>query len=63
MQKNHNVILDNENERYCEIYKITNKMNGKCYIGQAVEFIESLKERLAKHLDAGNSLESLTTTS
>lgn len=30
---------------------------------RAIHFIEELKERLAKHLDAGNSLESLTTTS
>lgn len=32
-------ILDNEKERYCEIYKITNIINGKLYIGQAVSHI------------------------
>jgi len=32
-------ILDNPNERYCEIYKITNISNGKLYIGQAVSHI------------------------
>ncbi len=39
MQKYENIILDDENERYCEIYKITNKINGKCYIGQAVSHV------------------------
>jgi group I intron endonuclease len=32
-------ILDNPTERYCEIYKITNLINGKIYIGQAVSHI------------------------
>ena len=32
-------ILDNEAERYCEIYKITNLINKKIYIGQAVSHI------------------------
>lgn len=32
-------IIDNPNERYCEIYKITNISNGKIYIGQAVSHI------------------------
>jgi group I intron endonuclease len=34
-----NKILDNQNERYCEIYKITNISNGKIYVGQAVSHI------------------------
>jgi len=34
-----NKILDNPNERYCEIYKITNTSNGKIYVGQAVSHI------------------------
>jgi group I intron endonuclease len=34
-----NKILDNPNERYCEIYKITNISNGKIYVGQAVSHI------------------------
>jgi group I intron endonuclease len=34
-----NKILDNPNERFCEIYKITNLINGKLYIGQAVSHI------------------------
>lgn len=32
-------ILDNEKDRYCEIYKITNLVNNKIYIGQAVSHI------------------------
>lgn len=32
-------ILDNEPDRFCEIYKITNLVNGKIYIGQAVSHI------------------------
>ena len=34
-----NNILDNPNERYCEIYKITNLTTRKVYIGQAVSHI------------------------
>jgi len=34
-----NVILDNEKERYYEIYKIVCISNQKCYIGQAVSHI------------------------
>jgi len=34
-----NTILDDENLRYCEIYKITNMNNNKIYIGQAVSHI------------------------
>ena len=34
-----NTILDNQNERYCEIYKITNTTTGKIYVGQAVSHI------------------------
>jgi group I intron endonuclease len=34
-----NIILDNPNDRYCEIYKITNLTNGKIYVGQAVSHI------------------------
>jgi len=32
-------ILDNPTERYCEIYKITNLINDKIYVGQAVSHI------------------------
>ncbi len=32
-------ILDNKEDRYCEIYKITNLVNNKIYIGQAVSHI------------------------
>ena len=34
-----NTILDDEQERYCEIYKITNLSNQKIYVGQAVSHI------------------------
>lgn len=34
-----NTIIDNPEERYCEIYKITNLTNKKIYIGQAVSHI------------------------
>lgn len=34
-----NKILDNPDERYCEIYKITNLTTGKIYVGQAVSHI------------------------
>jgi len=34
-----NSILDNDTYRYCEIYKITNQINQKVYIGQAVSHI------------------------
>ena len=34
-----NTILDDESLRYCEIYKITNRINQKKYIGQAVSHI------------------------
>jgi group I intron endonuclease len=33
------VILDNKDDRCCEIYKITNNLTGKIYIGQAVSHI------------------------
>jgi len=33
------IILDDENLRYCEIYKITNVITNKIYIGQAVSHI------------------------
>jgi len=36
---NSNQILDNESERYCEIYKLTNIKTNKCYIGKAVSHI------------------------
>jgi hypothetical protein len=32
-------ILDNPDERYCEIYKIINHSTGKIYVGQAVSHI------------------------
>ena len=34
-----NKILDSEDDRYCEIYKIINTTNNKIYIGQAVSHI------------------------
>ena len=34
-----NKIIDNPEERYCEIYKITNLSSDKIYIGQAVSHI------------------------
>ena len=34
-----NVILDDVDERFCEIYKITNIENNKIYVGQAVSHI------------------------
>jgi len=39
-----NSILDNETDRYCEIYKITNIVNKKIYIGQAVSHILNHKK-------------------
>ena len=37
-------ILDSETYRYCEIYKITNLVNQKVYIGQAVSHILNHKK-------------------
>ena len=37
-------ILDNPTERYCEIYKITNLITGKIYVGQAVSHILNHKK-------------------
>jgi group I intron endonuclease len=37
-------ILLNESERYCEIYKITNNITNKCYVGQAVSHILNHKK-------------------
>jgi hypothetical protein len=34
-----NTIIDDETIRYCEIYRITNRINQKVYIGQAVSHI------------------------
>ena len=59
-----NKILDNPTERYCEVYidrikadfggvHISLEESRKC----AIEFIYNLKNHLAKHLDAGSSLE------
>ena len=39
-----NKILDDPKERYCEIYKITNIVNQKKYIGQAVSHILNHKK-------------------
>ena len=39
-----NVILNDELLRYCEIYKITNTINNKIYIGQAVSHILNHKK-------------------
>jgi hypothetical protein len=38
-----NTIIDDESLRYCEIYKITNLINRKVYIGQAVSHILNAK--------------------
>ena len=38
-QKLSNIIIDNKNLRYIEIYKLTNIKNNKIYIGQAVSHI------------------------
>jgi len=38
-----NTIIDDETLRYCEIYKITNLINHKVYIGQAVSHILNTK--------------------
>lgn len=37
-------ILDDPTERYCEIYKITNILNQKVYVGQAVSHILNHKK-------------------
>ena len=37
-------ILNTPDERYCEIYKITNLSNGKMYVGQAVSHILNHKK-------------------
>ena len=34
-----NIIIDDVNLRYCQIYKITNKITNKIYIGQSVSHI------------------------
>ncbi len=34
-----NIIIDDPNKRYCEIYKITNLTTDKIYVGQAVSHI------------------------
>jgi len=39
-----NKILDNQTDRYCEIYKITNITNGKIYVGQCVSHILNHKK-------------------
>jgi group I intron endonuclease len=39
-----NVILETDEHRYCEIYKITNTINDKIYIGQAVSHILNHKK-------------------
>jgi group I intron endonuclease len=38
-QRLSNEILDDPEQRYCEIYKITNLTTGKIYVGQAVSHI------------------------
>jgi hypothetical protein len=38
-QKLSNTIIDDQTQRYCEIYKITNLTTDKCYVGQAVSHI------------------------
>jgi len=39
-----NKILDTPEDRYCEIYKIVNLINGKIYVGQAVSHILNHKK-------------------
>ncbi len=39
-----NIILTDETKRYCEIYKITNKIDNKLYVGQAVSHILNHKK-------------------
>jgi len=39
-----NIILETDEYRYCEIYKITNTVNNKIYIGQAVSHILNHKK-------------------
>ena len=39
-----NSILEDETLRYCEIYKITNQINQKIYVGQAVSHILNHKK-------------------
>jgi group I intron endonuclease len=38
------IILDTPENRYCEIYKIINLLNGKIYVGQAVSHILNHKK-------------------
>lgn len=38
------IILETDEHRYCEIYKITNNINNKIYIGQAVSHILNHKK-------------------
>ena len=38
------IILETDENRYCEIYKITNTVNNKIYIGQAVSHILNHKK-------------------
>lgn len=38
------VILTDESKRYCEIYKITNKIDNKLYVGQAVSHVLNHKK-------------------
>lgn len=40
--------IRNQNWRFSGIYKITNKISGKCYIGQAVD----IRKRLQQHITA-----------
>ena len=39
-----NIIIDDPNKRYCEIYKITNLTTDKIYVGQAVSHILNHKK-------------------
>ena len=39
--------LEDEYQGKCGIYKITNKINGKCYIGQSVD----IKRRWREHIN------------
>lgn len=36
--------------RLCGIYKITNKISGKCYIGQAVDIRKRLQQHVASYI-------------
>lgn len=48
-------INNNKDWRFSGIYKITNKISGKCYIGQAID----IRKRLQQHVTAANQKKDL----